>query len=180
MRRALSILVALVLLPFTRAFAENHRITWQPWSDSVFAQGDTLSMGRAFLGLYACTGDRAWLQKAARAVEFISKNFGTELGYVTSAHIGALKSQPQLDENIGLVRLANLLWHYTGNAQDKKVADRAMRFVSTPGATEHRGYLLAGVLLADHESTSPPLHITVVGRKDDQKAEALFAAAIRQ
>jgi uncharacterized protein YyaL (SSP411 family) len=38
MRRALSILVALVLLPFTRAFAENHRITWQPWSDSVFAQ----------------------------------------------------------------------------------------------------------------------------------------------
>ena len=142
--------------------------------------GDTLSMGRAFLGLYACTGDRAWLQKAARAVEFISKNFGTELGYVTSAHIGALKSQPQLDENIGLVRLANLLWHYTGNAEDKKVADRAMRFVATPGATEHRGYLLAGVLLADHEITSPPLHITVVGRKDDQKAEALFAAAIRQ
>ena len=131
-------------------------------------------MGRAFLGLYACTGDRAWLQKAARAVEFISENFGTELGYVTSAHSGALKSQPQLDENIGLVRLANLLWHYTGNAEDKKVADRAMRFVATPGATEHRGYFLAGVLLADHEITSPPLHITVVGRKDDQKAEALF------
>jgi len=32
-------------------------------------------MGRAFLALYTCTGDRSWLQKAARAVEFISKKF---------------------------------------------------------------------------------------------------------
>jgi uncharacterized protein len=141
--------------------------------------GDTLSMGRAFLALYACTGDRAWLQNAARAVEFISKNFGTDFGYITSAHLGALKSQPQLDENIGVVRLANLLWHYTGDANDRKMAERAMRYVATPGATDHRGYLLAGVLLADHEITSAPMHITVVGRKDDPKAQALFAAAIR-
>jgi len=142
--------------------------------------GDTLSMGRAFLALYACTGDRAWLQKAARAVEFISENFGTGLGYITSAHVGALKPQAQLDENIGLVRLANLLWNYTGNAEYKKVAERAMRFVVTPGATDHRGYLVAGVLLADDEISSSPLHITVVGRKDDPKAQELFAAAIRQ
>ena len=47
MRRALSMLVALVLLPFTRAFAENHRITWQPWSDTVFAQAK--SEGRFLL-----------------------------------------------------------------------------------------------------------------------------------
>jgi uncharacterized protein YyaL (SSP411 family) len=142
--------------------------------------GDTLSVGRAFLSLYACTGDRAWLVKAGRAVDFISKNFGTDLGYITSAHRGALKSQPQLDENIGLVRLANLLWHYTGNEEDKKVAERAMRYVATPGTTAHRGYLVAGVLLADQEIMSPPQHITVVGRKDDPKAQELFTAAIRQ
>jgi len=142
--------------------------------------GDALAMGRAFLALYACTGDRAWLQKGARAVEFISEQFGSDVGYLTSAHIGALKSQPQLDENIGIVRLANLLWHYTGNEEYKKVSERAMRFVAMPGATDHRGYLVAGVLLADHEITSSPLHITVVGRKDDRKAQELFAAAIRQ
>ena len=142
--------------------------------------GDTLCMGRAFLALYACTGDRAWLQKAARAVDFISANFGTDLGYITSARLSALKPQAQLDENIGLVRLANLLWNYTGNAEYKKVAERAMRFIVTPGATDHRGYLVAGVLLADHEISSSPLHITVVGRKDDPKAHELFAAAIRQ
>jgi uncharacterized protein YyaL (SSP411 family) len=142
--------------------------------------GDTLAMGRAFLTLYACTGDRQWLKKAGDAVEFISKNFGTDLGYLTSAHVGALKSQPQLDENIGLVRLANLLWHYTGNVEDKKVAERAMLFIATPGATDRRGYFVAGLLLADHEMASSPLHITVVGRKEDPRAQELFAAAIRQ
>jgi uncharacterized protein len=142
--------------------------------------GDTLAMGRAFLALYACTGDRAWLKKAADAVGFISKNFGSDLGYLTSAHVGALRSQPQFDENVSIARLANLLWHYTGNAEDKKVAERAMLFVATPGATDRRGYLIAGLLLANLELTSSPLHITVVGRKEDPRARQLFAAAIRQ
>jgi uncharacterized protein YyaL (SSP411 family) len=142
--------------------------------------GDTLSMGRACLALYAATGNRDWLQKAERAIEFISDNFGSDLGYLTSGQIGALKSQPQLDENVGLARIANLLWHYSGNEEFKKVAERAMRFVAAPGATDHRGYLVAGILLADQEMTSSPLHVTVVGRKDDPKAQELFAAAIRQ
>src|SRR5580704_5768169 len=37
-RGLLSILFALVLLPFSRALADDHRIAWRPWSDSVFAQ----------------------------------------------------------------------------------------------------------------------------------------------
>jgi len=142
--------------------------------------GDTLAMGRAFLALYACTGDRAWLKKASDAVGFIAKNFGSDLGFLTNAHLGALKSQPQVDENVGIIRLANLLWHYTGNVEDKKVAERAMLFVAAPGATDRRGYFIAGLLLANHELSSVPLHITVVGRKEDPRAQELFAAAISQ
>ena len=142
--------------------------------------GDTLSMGRAFLTLYTCTGNRSWLRKASDSVDFISKNFSTDLGYVTSPDVGAIKSRPQLDENVGLARLACLLWHFTGNADYKVVAEKAMRFVATPAATEHRGYLVAGVLLADDELGSTPLHITIVGHKDDPKAQELFRAAIRQ
>jgi uncharacterized protein YyaL (SSP411 family) len=142
--------------------------------------GDTLSMARALLGLYAATADRACLQRARQAIEFVSKNFGSDVGYITSAQHGALKSEPQLDENIGLVRVANLLWHYTGQAEYQKVAEHAIRFVAAPAAADHRGYLVAGILLADHEITSSPLHITVVGRKDDLKAQALFAAVLRQ
>src|SRR5271167_614905 len=38
MCRILSILLAFMLLPFTRALAEDNGINWQPWSDAVFAQ----------------------------------------------------------------------------------------------------------------------------------------------
>src|SRR3984957_20254299 len=38
MGRGLSILLALVLLPFTRALAEQEAIAWHPWSESVFAR----------------------------------------------------------------------------------------------------------------------------------------------
>jgi hypothetical protein len=41
-----------------------------------------------------------------------------------------------------------------------------------------RGAWLAGILLADSESGSEPLHVTVVGGKADPKAAALFRAAL--
>ncbi len=142
--------------------------------------GDTLAMGRAFLTLYACTAERAWLMRAEHAAKFISANFAGNPGYITCANNGALAAKPQLDENVGIVRLANLLWRYTGNSEYREIAERAMRFLATPGATDHRGFLVAGVLLADREISSPPLHITVVGRKDDATAQRLFAAAIQE
>jgi hypothetical protein len=141
--------------------------------------GDTLAMGRAFLTLYACTADRAWLERAERAVKFISANFASNLGYLTCAHNGALPPKTQLDENVGIVRLSNLLWHYTGNSEYRQMAEHAMRFLATPGVTDHRGFLIAGVLLADREIASPPIHLTVLGRKDDGAAQRLFAVAIQ-
>jgi uncharacterized protein YyaL (SSP411 family) len=140
--------------------------------------GDSMSMGRAFLTLYECTADRVWLQRAERAVKFIAANFASSLGYITCAHNGALAPKPQLDENVGIVRLANLLWHYTGNSEYRDMAVRAMSFLAAPGVTDHRGFLVAGVLLADREIIAPPLHITVVGRKDDKTGQMLFAAAL--
>ena len=143
--------------------------------------GDTLVHGSRVSGV-VCVHRRSCLASESSACSrvYLGEFWDVTLDMSPAPHLGALKSQPQLDENIGIVRLANLLWHYTGNGEDKKVAERAMRYVATPGATDHRGYLVAGVLLADQEMTSSPLHITVVGRKDDPKAQELFAAAIRQ
>jgi uncharacterized protein len=140
--------------------------------------GDTLSMGRAFLALYECTANRVWLERAERAAQFISANFAGSLGYITCAHNGALAPKSQVDENVGIVRLANLLWHYTGNSEYRDMAVGAMSFLAAPGVTDHRGFLVAGVLLADREITAAPLHITVVGRKDDKAGQMLFAAAL--
>jgi uncharacterized protein YyaL (SSP411 family) len=141
--------------------------------------GDTLYMGRAFLALYAVTADRTWLQRAEQTAQFISTNFKNEIGYVTSANIGALKSNPQVDENADLVRLANLLHHYTGKTEYKEMAEHAMQYLSVPAAADGRGFLVGGILLADLEMTAPPRHITIVGRKDDATARELFLAALQ-
>jgi len=91
-----------------------------------------------------------------------------------------LKSKPQLDENVGLVRFANLLFHYTGNSAYREMAQHGMRFLATPHVTDHRGFLVAGVLIADREFNTPPQHLTVVGGKDDPAAQALFRAVIKR
>jgi uncharacterized protein YyaL (SSP411 family) len=152
--------------------------------------GDTLAMGRAFLALYGATGDRAWLKRAEAAAGFIDKHFGANAqanadtaGFPTAAtpagSSAALKPQPQIDENVAAARFFNLLAHYTGNtAYREGPARRAMRYLATPQVARARGAWIAGILLADQENATEPLHVTVVGRKDDPKAAALFRAAL--
>jgi uncharacterized protein YyaL (SSP411 family) len=141
--------------------------------------GDTLFMGRAFLTLYAVTAERSWLRRAEDAVHFIAANFKAELGYTSSASGAGLKSKPQVDENVALVRLANLMAQYTGKAEYATMAKHAMRFLSAPGVADRRGFLVAGILLADREIDVAPLHLTVVGRKTDPAAQALFSAGLK-
>jgi uncharacterized protein YyaL (SSP411 family) len=129
--------------------------------------------------LYTVTADRTWLQRAEQAVQFISNHFKREIGYITAAGNSTLKANPQVDENVDLVRLANLLTHYTGKTEYRDMARHAMQYLAVPAAAEGRGFLVGGILLADYEITTLPRHITVVGRKDDAAAGALFAAARR-
>jgi uncharacterized protein len=142
--------------------------------------GDTLYMGRAFLALYTVTADRRWLGRAEEAMQFISADFRADIGYLTSAGPAELKWRPQVDENVGIARLANLLHHYTGKAEYSQIAEHAMRFLAAPGVAGRRGFLVAGILLADCEIATAPLHLVIVGRKNDFAAGALFAAALKQ
>ena len=143
--------------------------------------GDSLSMARAFETLYTVTGDRQWLKRTQETMDFISRNFvSTEApGYVTSklGTDSAYKPHPQRDENILMVRTANLLHHYTGDSAYTKMAAQAMPYIGTPEIA--RTFPAAGALLADYEFTHPPLHLTVVGHKDDPSAQALFLATLR-
>ena len=143
--------------------------------------GDNISMARAFESLYTVTGDRQWLKNSQQTMDFIAKNFTTRdiPGYVTSkvATDSAYRPHPQRDENILLVRTANLLYHYTGNSEYTKMAAQAMRYIGTPQIA--RTFPAAGVLLADYEFTHPPVHLAVVGHKDDPAAQALFVSALR-
>ena len=142
--------------------------------------GDSASMVRAFLNLYAVTADRRWLNRAEATAGFIETNFKGDIGYVAFVQplAGKLQPSPQVDENVAVARTMNMLSHYTGNAHYREMARHALRFLSAPSVGEHQGFEVAGILLAGQELNTPPLHLTIVGRKDDPAARALFRAAV--
>lgn len=144
--------------------------------------GDSLFMGRALLSLYQATGDRSWLAKAEATGSFIDSHFKNEAdkaGYLTAdpAHSPLHKPEPLLDENVPLARFSNLLFHYSGKDEYKKMAENCMRYLATPEIAHFRKMLVAGILLCDRELANAPAHITIVGHKSDPQARLLFIAA---
>ena len=140
---------------------------------------DTLSMGRAFLGLHQVTGEREWLEHAMAASQFIRDNFSEgPAGFVAGVRDGILEPQPQTDENLMHARFAALLAHYSGDAGDKTSAERAMRYLVTPEIALRRR-TNPGILIADIELSSDPAHLAVIGAKNDPAAARLFRAAQR-
>ncbi len=139
---------------------------------------ETLAMGRAFLALYEVTGQRRWLAHAEAAAKFIDANFsGGEAGFITAKAPTdrAYAPKPQRDENMQMARFGNLLALYSGNTVYRKMAERAMRYLASPQIA--RFLPTGGTLLANLELASEPIHITIVGHKDDPDAQALFHSA---
>lgn len=144
--------------------------------------GDTLAMGRAFLSLYQATADRSYLKRAQQAANFINahfKNPSGQVGFIMAvpAEQGVLsqtRSDPQ--ENVMLTRFVNLLYHFTGDATYKTMAQSGMRYLATPDIANK--LYPAPILLADQELAQDPLHLTVVGLKDDTSAQALYKVAL--
>ncbi|MGH9399112.1 MAG: thioredoxin domain-containing protein [Thermoanaerobaculia bacterium] len=141
--------------------------------------GDTLAAGRAFLALYAATGDRAWLARAGAAARFIGKTFAAPgmPGFVTAVSKSRFApARPQRDENVALARFANLLFRYTGKAASRELAKKAMTFLAVPEVA--RRFSTASVLLADAELSAEPSHVTVVGARSDPRTRDLLLAAL--
>ena len=141
--------------------------------------GDTLAMGRAFLALYSATAEPAWLDRAARAADFIDAHFRLPVGIAASAVKADARfaPAPEVDENIAVARFANLLFRYTGTQSHRALADHAMRYVAAPQVAATRGAPVGGILLADRELGSEPLHVAVVGSASDPRSQALLSTS---
>lgn len=141
---------------------------------------DNLAMLRALLALHGATGERDWLNRAMETARFMEARFtlGADPGYIGAAPGGPLAPVRNIDENIALARAANLLHHYSGDTTFKAMAERAMRYLATPEVALSR-ISDPGILLASHELGNDPLHITIVGQRDDPVARALFQTAAR-
>jgi uncharacterized protein YyaL (SSP411 family) len=142
--------------------------------------GDSVAMTRAYVALYRVTGDRKWLKDAIASIDYIDRTFRNPrgAGFVSGAAATdrAYPPHPQRDENVAVARVANSLFHSTGNARCRKVSDVAMRYLAAAAVATRLP--VASVLLADYEVGRPPLHLTVVGPKSDPGAKALFRAAL--
>jgi hypothetical protein len=143
--------------------------------------GDNAAMARAFLALYSVTGDRDWLGHAESSAKFIQRNFRNSAGagYITSRTPTdrSYVPHPQRDENVMVLRFANLLEHYTGDASGRDMAENAMRYLAAPSVANRLP--ASSILLAQRELASLPLHLTIIGPKDDPATRALFQAALR-
>jgi len=143
--------------------------------------GDSVAMSRAYLALYRVTADRKWLTRAEQSMGYIERTFHSSSGVGLVSSVAptdrAYQPHPQRDENVAVARTANLLFHATGEAKYRTMSEAAMRYLAAaPVATR---LPVASVLLADYEVGRPPLHLTVVGRKEDPAARALFLAALQ-
>ncbi len=142
---------------------------------------DTLAMTRAFVNLYASSGDRQWLDRARAGFAFIAAHFKNAegAGFLTAAvptdH--AYKPHPERDENLVLAKVANLAYQYTGDESIQKISQDAMKFPVTPEIAKE--FTAAGTLLADSELTAQPTHLTIVGHKDDAASLELFRTALQ-
>ena len=143
-----------------------------------------LVMATATLDLYRVTADRMWLGLAQQAGDFMVDKLedktggGFALAPVPAGATGVM-AQPvkHFDDNTNAVRFYNALAHYTGDTRHAAVAKRTMAYLAgTPAA--NRAAFWPGLLQADAELASPPLHMTVVGKKGDATAVALYRQAL--
>jgi uncharacterized protein YyaL (SSP411 family) len=139
-------------------------------------------MGQAFLALHRSTGDRRWLRHAADAgaalaADFLDPDGGFMVRRPESSARGVFaRPVRHVDDNVAAARFFSLLYHYTGDVDHRHRSDHAMTYLA---AVADPDFPEAAILLADRDARREPVHVAVVGGKDDPAAQELFAEARR-
>lgn len=146
--------------------------------DATGFLADAVEAGRAWMALFAATGDRRWLDHTARALDAADALRDPEAGFLGGpARTDAPAPVRDRDENTNLARLANGVFHATGQARFRGMAEHAMRFVASEQTLSAMGWHVGGVLLADAELGTAPVHVGITG--SGPRADALFDATRR-
>lgn len=148
---------------------------------------DSVEMGAGLLALHRSTGDRKWLQAAIAAGNFIAATFIDPKtgGFLVSAspdakHLPLMRNRgpiKQREDNVTATRFFTLLAFYSGKPRDREIAEAGMGYLASPAVLEAAAFL-PDVLLAEEELRNEPVHVTVVGAKDDPRSAALYGAAL--
>jgi len=143
---------------------------------------DSLTMGWALLALHRSTGERQWLTEAKRAGDFIATHFieARTGGFVSAATPAAsvIKTlDKQKDDNVLAVRFFNLLHVSAGEPRYREIAEAGMGYLASPAILEAYAFL-PDVLQAEDELRNEPVHVTVIGPRNDPRTTALYRSAL--
>ena len=143
---------------------------------------DNVEMAKVLLALHRSTGEREWLTQAQATADFIAKTFidPTTGGFVASASPDAQqlkKPIKQREDNVTAVRMFSLLSSYTGENRYREIAEAGMGYLTSPPILDAFAFL-PDVLLAEDELRNEPVHVTIVGAKDDPRSSELYRAAL--
>ncbi len=143
---------------------------------------DNVEMAMALLALHRSSGAREWLAAATAAGDFIATTFidSRTGGFVASASPDAShlpKPIKQREDNVTATRFFTLLAAYTGSPRYREIAEAGMGYLASPPVVEAYAFL-PDVLLAEEELRGEPVHVTIVGAKDDPRSAALQASAL--
>lgn len=143
---------------------------------------DNVEMAKALLALHRSTGEREWLVQAQETADFMARTFIDPAtgGFIASASPDAkqiTKPIKQREDNVSAVRMFSLLSSYTGAARYREIAEAGMGYLTSPAVLDAFGFL-PDVLLAEDELRNEPVHVTIVGAKNDPRSGALYRAAL--
>ena len=160
-----------VALPPVEGSSEQSRIVSKRLVKSPHAR---LARGEEALAHYARTGDRAALKEALDLVSAVSAHFSSEALKVRRDNGKGFDA----DDTIAFARFSNMMFRYTGQALLYRQAQDSLNFLKDeqqylPGEAKR------SVRQAEEELRSAPLHITVVGAKNDERAQQLWSEAVR-
>ncbi|MBM83382.1 MAG: hypothetical protein CMJ78_22720 [Planctomycetaceae bacterium] len=95
---------------------------------------------------------------------------------MTARDSGLPGSDRPVETNITAARWLIKLHHFTAETKCKDWATHALRYVTIPRIARSMG-LKGGLLSADFELRTEPLHLVVIGERDNETSQALFRAA---
>jgi uncharacterized protein YyaL (SSP411 family) len=142
---------------------------------------DNVAMGNALIELGIASGDQSWTEKAMKTADYIQKNFANqgEPGYTTD--LGRSKILKPLileDENLQLARFTNMIFNFTKKDIYKEMAQKSLQAALGKESSDSY-YSTSQTLLVQRQMNAAPIHVTVVGHKDDPQALILFQAALQ-
>ncbi len=152
---------------------------------------DQVNMARALLDAFEHTGEPRYLGLAEETVEYVLAGFPTSDGaFYDVAHdiqrerralaLGLpyvpVQDAPTPSGNGVAVLVLDRLAALTGNARYRDAAERALR-ATAPGAAP-QGLFTSTLCLALDLHLDPPLHVVVIGPRDDPGTRALHGAAL--